>query len=512
MRKIRIVLEYRLSRRLSADQTAQALSISKGSVINIGRRFAGSGLPWPLPEGMADSALESTLYPEPKDREGDQVKPSPNLAYIEKELSRPHVTLQRLFEEYAEQHPQGLKRTAFFERVAKNRLPDVTMKVIHKGGDLVYADYSGDGLEYIVRGTGEIRTVELFVCCWGASSFSYADGTESQKSPDFTMSHVRAWEYFGGSPHGVVPDNLKSGVRKASQYDPVANPLYGQMLQHYRAVVLPARVRKPRDKGVVECAVLQVQRFILARLRNRQFFSLDDVNVAIREELELLNDRPMKEYGGQTRRQRFEILDRPFVQALPEQRFAISQIKLDVRVGRNYHVRFEDHHYSVPWHLAGKLVDVYQLGSTIELYHDNVHVCRHQAGSSHFGYTTIKEHMPPNHAFVKGWSKEWFMAQATAVGPSTLEAVCTIMSAREHVQQGFNAALGVLRMAKAFTPKRLERACQRAIYFNAVNYRSIKAILDQRLDEQPLLMLHKPEEEPPVVHENIRGPSYYTAQ
>jgi transposase len=510
MRKIRVVLEYRLGKRLSADQTSQALSTSKGSVINIGHRFKASKLPWPLPTDLSDEALETALYPEPENPGGTGGQP--DVAYIEKELSRPHVTLQRLYEEYSEQHPDGLKRTAFYDRVTKSRPPKVTMKVIHKGGDLVYSDYSGDGLEYIDRSTGEVKPVDLFVCCWGASSFSYADGTESQKTPDFSMSHVGGFEYFGVLPFGVVLDNLKSGVHKSDRYDPIANPLFAKMLEHYGVAVLPARVRKPRDKAVVESAVLHIQRFILARLRDRQFFSLDEVNAAIREELEVFNNRPMKEYGGQTRRQRFEELDRPFARQLPQERFAISQMKLDVRVARNYHVRFADHHYSVPWHLAGKLVDVYRLGSTIEIYHGNVHVCRHQAGSSHFGYSTSKDHMPPNHAFVKGWSKEWFMAQAGEIGPATVEAVCTIMSAREHVQQGFNSALGVLRMAKAFTPRRLERACQRAVYFKAVNYRSIKAILDQHLDEQLLLMLNRPDEPPPVVHENIRGPNYYTAQ
>ena len=304
MRKIRLVLEYRLSKNISAEQTALALSLSKGSVINYMERFERSKLPWPLPETLTDTALEAALFPPVASTTDVQQQPRPNLGYIEKELVRRHMTLQRLWEEYAEQHPDGLKRSAFYDFVTKHRPPQLTMKMIHKGGDKVFSDYSGDGLEYIDRRTGEIVPVDFFVCAWGASSYTFAEGSESQKTPDFTRSHVHALNYFGVAPFAFVLDNTKSGVKKSDRYDPVANPVYGKMAAHYHIAFLPARVRKPQDKAVVESAVLQAQRFILARLRNRQFFSLDEVNAAIQEELEALNNRPMKEYGGQTRRQR----------------------------------------------------------------------------------------------------------------------------------------------------------------------------------------------------------------
>lgn len=385
------------------------------------------------------------------------------------------------------------------------------MKVIHKGGDKVFSDYSGDGLEYIDRRTGEIIAVDLFVCAWGASSFTFAEGSESQKTRDFALSHVHGLEYFGVAPFAFVLDNTKSGVKKSDRYDPVANPVYGKMADHYRVAFLPARVLKPQDKAIVESAVLQAQRFILARLRNRQFFSLDEVNVAIREELEALNNRPMKEYGGQTRRQRFEELDKPYAQQLPAEPFKISLVKLDVLVGHNYHIRFEDHFYSVPHYLATQRVDVYQIGPIIEIYHDNIHVCRHQAGPPNFGYATTTEHMPPSHAFVKGWSKEWFIAKATEIGPATAEAAWQIMNRRDHVQQGFNAVMGVLRLAKVYSPQRLERACQRATYYKSTTLKAIKTILEQHLDNQTFLPLPT-QSQPPVVHENIRGPQYYINQ
>jgi len=511
MRKIRQVLEYRLSKNISADQTAVALSLSKGSVINYLERFERAKLTWPLPETLSDTELESALFPPAVTESIPPAEGLPDINYIEKEIAKPHMTLQRLWEEYTELHPQGLKRSAFYDYLARSRPAKVTMKMIHKGGDKVFVDYSGDGLEYIDLKTGECIDVDLFVCAWGASSFTYVEGTESQKTKDFTLAHVHALNYFGVAPHAFVPDNTKSGVKKADRYDPVANPVYGKMVEHYHVAFLPARVCAPQDKAAVESAVFQAQRFILARLRNRQFFSLDEVNAALREEQDALNDRPMKEYGGQTRRERFEELDKPYAQQLPAEPFRISCVKIGVLAGHNYHIRFNDHFYSVPYHLATKRMDVYQAGSIIEIYHDNVHVCRHQLGAPNFGYTTVKEHMPPSHAFVKGWSKEWFIAKASEIGPATAEAAVQIMNAREHVQQGFNAVMGMLRLARVYSPQRLEKACQRATYFKASSLKAIKTILEQHLDKQTFLPLTVKQYEP-VDHDNIRGAQYYANQ
>jgi transposase len=508
MRKIRQVLMYRLSKNISAEQTSLALSLSKGSVINYLERFERSKLPWPLPDTLTDTALEQALFPPSAPSPDSPVEERPDVNYIEKELARPHMTLQRLWEEYADQHPNGLKRTAFYDFVTRNRPPELTMKMIHKGGDKIFSDYSGDGLEYIDRRTGEIIPVDLFVCAWGASSYTFAEASESQKTPDFALSHVHGLEYFGVAPFAFVLDNTKSGVKKTDRYDPVANPVYGKMAEHYHVAFLPARVRKPQDKAIVESAVLQAQRFILARLRNRQFFSLDQVNSAIREQLEELNNRPMKEYGGQTRRQRFDALDKPYAQSLPAEPFKISYVKIDVLVGHNYHIRLGDHFYSVPYRLAMQRVDIYQIGPIIEIYHDNIHVCRHQVGSPNYGYTTVTEHMPPNHAFVKGWSKEWFIAKASEIGPATAEAASQIMNARDHVQQGFNAVMGMLRLAKVYSPQRVEKACQRATYFKSTTFKAIKTILEQHLDNQTFLPLPG-QKTAPVMHENIRGAQYY---
>ena len=210
MKRIREILRYKFDHSLSNERISRALSISKGNIHNILHRFKESDLSWPLPEGILDTELEYSLYKEPsKTKDG-----LPDITYLEKELRRPHVTLQRLYEEYKDACPTGMGRTQFYEYFSKHRPPKIDMKMIHKSGDLIFTDYSGDGLEYIDRTTGAIVPVELFVCAWGASNYSYADVTLSQKTEDWVQSHDRAFQYFGAVSHGLVPDNLKSGVKR----------------------------------------------------------------------------------------------------------------------------------------------------------------------------------------------------------------------------------------------------------------------------------------------------------
>mgnify|MGYP006301392023 FL=1 len=356
MREIRSILHYRLGKGISGDRTALALKVSKGTVINTVERFKQSGLDWPLPPDMSDSALEHSLYPpKPAPTTAARVE-LPSMAYIEQELAKKHVTLQCLYDEYCQNSPEAVSRATFYRYVTSNRPKRNCMPMEYKGGDLLFIDYSGDGLSYINRDTGEIVDVELFCCCWGPSSYSYAEATHSQKKVDFVHSHPRAFKYFGVVPHGLVPDNLKSGIKVPDRYDPIANPLYDCMAQHFGTVILPARVRRPQDKAKVESGVLHIQRFILARLRNRQFFSLFEINTAIRELLEEFNSRPMKDYGNQSRRERFEILDKPYAQMLPPEPFRVTELKLDVLVGKNYHIRYDNHFYSVHYNYVGKRV------------------------------------------------------------------------------------------------------------------------------------------------------------
>lgn len=505
MRSLRQILYYRLEKGISADQTSLALKIAKGTVINTIKRFEECGLPWPLPENITDSILETRLYPlkqAPK-----QLDPNlPSLSYIEEELAKKHVTLQCLYDEYCKTTMDPVSRSGFYRYYKKIKLPAVSMLMEYQGGDAVFVDYSGDGLFFIDSKTNDRTEVDLFCCCWGQSSFSYADATVTQKKRDFCQSHVRAFRYFGACPHRLIPDNLKSAVTTAHPFDPVINPLYEELGKHYGIAILPARVRKPKDKAKVESAVLHIQQYILARLRNRQFFSLIEINDAIRELLDEFNDRPMKDYGYQTRRERFEKLDKPHAQALPAEPFRITDIKHDVLVRKNYHVCYNDHFYSVPFEMATKRVTVRLCGMMVELFYDGKLLTRHIYSTYAFKHTTKTEHMPKEHQFVKGLTPGWIIAQAAKVGQSTVDAVSEVMRRNEHVQQGFNTALGILQFAKVYSPEKLEQACKRCIHFNCVSYRAIKSVLVNKLEQNEISLdtTTNSNDQMTVVHENLR--------
>jgi transposase len=504
VKKIREILRYKYDHSLSNERIGRALSISKGTVFNIINRFEQSDLTWPLDNSLSDSDIEQLLYGPPSSSETASTL---DFTTIEEELKRPHVTRQLLYEEYIKSYPDGIGRSQFYEYVKRHLNKNVEMKVEHKGGDLLYVDYSGDGLEYVERMTGECIDVALFICAWGASSKSYAECTMTQKTEDFVASHVRAFQYFGAVPHGLVPDNCKSAVVKADRYEPTINPLYAHMAKHYNTTVLPARVRKPRDKAVVESAVLHIQRFILGRLRNRTFFSLEEINDAVRVELELFNSRPMKDYGNKNRNDRFNELDKLYALPLSTEPFKTSRIKQDVRVAPNYHIRFDEHYYSVPHQYARCKVDVYQSGNIIEIYYDGKHLCRHLYCTLKYKYTTVKEHMPGEHQFVKGWSKDYFLMQGQKIGPATMEVVRVTLARHQHVQQGFNACLGILRLAQVYSNDRLEKACLRVLHFKTVYSSHIKAILDQNLEETEII--NDSQTSIAIEHENVRGENYY---
>jgi transposase len=505
MRKIREVLRYRYDCKLSLDRIASALGMSKGSVYKIIDSFGKSGLQWPLSQDITDTALEGILYKcdAPKSIEDSHFDPE----VIHNELSRKHVTVELLWREYHEANPGGMSRATFFRKVRACNSPEPDMKMLYKGGDLLFVDYSGDKQFYINRVTGEIKEVELFVACWGASSYTYAEVTETQKTFEFCNSHVNAFAFFGCVPKGLVPDNLKSGVVKANRYEPQLNPLYAKLAEHYKTAIIPARVREPKDKAPVESAVGFIQRYVLGRLRNRQFFSLNEINFAVKELIIQLNNEPMQNYGGKSRQMRFDEIDKTDALPLPADRFCITDVKYDVGVGPNYHVRFDGHYYSVPSELSRKRVDIYEIGSTLEIYHNGVHVCRHLKAPSDFRYTTIDDHMPSHHKIVRGWSPEWLISRAQIIGPATKETAEVILKKHNHPQQGFNSVMGLLNLAKQYTAQRLEIAAKRALHYKCASYRSIKSILEQGLDKEEIV--HKASSTIVQEHSNLRGPEYF---
>jgi transposase len=504
MRKIKELLRLRYECGLSLERIAKALPISLGTVHEYIVRAKGAGLSWPLPEDLDDEALESMLFP--RSRLPSPKRAEPNWAQFHQELKRKGVTLSLLWIEYKTEHPDGYQYTQFCHHYRDfAKAIDVTMRQVHKAGEKLFVDYAGQTLPVTDPQTGEVRQAQIFVATLGASNYTYAEAAWSQDLPSWISAHVRAFEFFGGIPAIVVPDNLRSGVSRACRYEPDLNPTYHELALHYGTAIIPARVRKPRDKAKVENGVLVVERWILAALRNHRFFSLADLNETIRTLLERLNYRPFKKLPG-SRHSMFEQVDRPALKPLPSLRYELAEWK-KVRVNIDYHVTIEHHHYSVPYSLARQELEARITSTTIEILHRGRRIASHIRSDKPHIYTTLSDHMPKAHQHHLEWSPTKLIAWAGRTGPQTEALVTAILQGRQHPEQGYRSCLGLMRLEKHVGKERLEAACKRALTIGAVSYKSVDSILKNGLDQ---CQLDLPLDSPPILHENIRGASYYT--
>ena len=503
MRKIRDVLRLRATG-LSKRQVAASLSVSKTTVLNCLRRAEAVGLGWPLPDDLTDEVLEARLYPPPQTVPEDR-RPLPDWPTIHRELKRPGVTLQLLWEEHRGRHPNGHGYSRFCELYrAWARKLSPTMRQTHTAGDKLFVDYAGTTIDIFDGLTGEVRTCQLFVAALGASSYTYAEATWTQTLPDWIGAHVRTFEFFGGVAALTVSDNLKSGITKACFYEPAVNRSYAEMAAHYETAILPARPYKPRDKAKVEVAVLLATRWIIAKLRNRQFFSLADLNAAIRDCVTDLNSRTSRHLGA-SRRVLFEQLDRPALKALPAEAYVFAEWQ-ECRVGLDYHVEVGKHYYSVPFTLLREKLWARSTARTVELFHRGKRVAAHVRSSSNRKPTTVGEHMPSSHRRYAEWTPERLKRRAGEIGPSTATLVEVIIAARTHPEQGFRSSIGIIGLAKRYGPERLEAACLRALEIGARSYTSVASILKNNLDRT------RPEpatDGPAITHTNIRGSTYF---
>jgi len=503
MRKIKEVLRMKWSCGISERRIATSCRISRSTVADCIQRARAAGLSWPLPKGMNDARLEALLYPLPSPSSCQ--RPMPDWPQIHQEMKRKSVTLVLLWQEYKAQSPDGFQYSRFSELYRKWRGKlNVSMRQTHVAGEKMFVDYAGPTIPIVDRATGEVNQAQVFVAVLGASSYTYAEVTMTQGLPDWTSSHVRAFEFFGGVSEIVVPDNLKSGVTKPCRYDPDINPSYADLARHYGVAVIPARVRKPKDKARAEGGVLLVERWIMAALRKRTFFSLSEANAAIKELLTKLNERPFKKLPG-CRRSQFDELDKPALKPLPETAYEYAQWKL-VRVGIDYHVEIEGHYYSVPYQLIKQQLDARITRSTVECFHKGKRVAAHVRSDGR-GHSTVAEHMPKAHKSYAQWTPERIIRWGRSIGEQTAIAANIIISGRRHPQQGFRACMGLMSMGKKYSNNRLEAACKRAITTNCVTYKSIKSILSTGLDQQPLPETQASQEIPE--HDNIRGSGYF---
>jgi transposase len=455
-----------------------------------------------LPDELGDKQLEDLLFP-PQDTASEQ--PLPDWKAIRTELARPGVTLALLWEEYRTQHKNGYGYSQFCNlyRIWRGQLAR-SMRQSHVAGEKLFVDYSGQLVRIIDPLSGETREAELFVATLGASDYTFAEATWTQKMSDWTGSHVRALEYFGGVPALVVPDNLKSAVIRACFHEPEVNRSYADLARHYDTAILPARPYKPKDKAKAEVAVQIAQRWILASLRNRTFSSLAEVNTAIRILLDKLNNKVTRHLGA-SRKELFEDLDKPALKPLPAGPYVYARWK-QCSIGLDYHIRIDGHFYSVPHRHARDKLWVRITARTVEAFCKGKRVVCHMRADKAREKTTLAEHMPPAHRHYAEWTPEKLLAKAEEIGPDTAILTDVIMRDKPHPEQGLRAGAGIIKLARAFGEDRLEAACTRAIAIGARTYSSVKSILENNLDRQKP---QKSTDDPAITHDNIRGRHYY---
>lgn len=499
MRRIRDVLRMKHAQGLSERVIARSLGLGKGTVGAYVGRARKAGLTWPLPDALSDDDLELLLFPAPPAApDGD--RPVPDWAVVDRELRRPGVTRALLWEEYRAAHPLGFGYAWFCEHYEawKGRVCP-TMRQTHVGGEKVFVDFAGDTIDVIDPETGEVRAVKLFVAAMGASNYTYAEAVASEGLEDWIGAHVRMFAFLGGVPKVVVPDNLKSAVLKACRFDPGLNRTYAEMAGHYSTAILPARPYRPRDKAKVEVAVQVAQRWILARLRNRRFFSLAELNAAIRGLVNELNMRVMRGYGA-SRADLFATVDRPNLQPLPAEPYTFARWKR-ARVAPDYHIEIDSCWYSVPFRLIRQEVEARICGGTVEIFHKGQRVASHLRSPGRRSHVTVPDHMPSAHRRYADWTPGRVLAQAVKLGPSVAAFCEVVMADRPHPEQGFRTCLGVLDLARSYDPARLDAACRRGLSIRARSIASIRSILKTGLDRA---FLDEEAEPLPRQHPNIR--------
>lgn len=511
MRHLKELFRLKYAAGLSHRQIARSLNLSTGVVSKYVRLASAVGLGYPLPADIDDARLHRLLTADPPPAENKRAAPPlalPDFALVHQELKRKGVTRLLLWQEYAATHGRAAYRYSQFCELYRRWLDRhrLVMRQVHAAGEKLFVDYCGPTIDIVDAASGAVRTAQIFVAVMGASNYTFAEATWTQNLADWIGSHTRAFAFFGAVPHLIIPDNLKSGVTRACPYDPALNTTYAEMLAHYQTAALPARPYKPRDKAKVEVGVQIVERWVIARLRKVTFFTLADLNRAIRLLLDDLNSRPLKKLPG-TRRSQFESLDRPAMRPLPAAPYEYAEWKR-AKVSIDYHVEVARHFYSVPAALVRREVEVRLTASSVEVFHAGKRVATHPRSARHGAHTTDATHMPRAHRAHLEWTPGRFLTWAAQVGPATRDLVRHLLTERAHPEMGYRSCLGLLSLAKRYGVERLEAACQRALLLGSPARRSVLSILRQGLDHQPPPDA-EPQAAPPLVHKNLRGAAYY---
>lgn len=501
MSKIIEVMRLKYDSTLSHAQIARALGLSKGGVAKYVSLAAAAGITqWPLPDGTDEAALERRLFAGKKAAPTRYIEP--DWFDVHKELKRKGVTLTRLWSEHVDQVGDRAHRySQFADRYRRWKSAQKrSMRQHHRAGEKVFIDHCGPTVPVINRHTGEVKQAQVFVAVLGASSYTFAEATWTQGLSDWIGSNRRMLEFFGGAPELLIPDNLKSASTKADRYEPVVNATYLEFAAHYATAVLPTRPRKPQDKAKAESGVLLVERWILAALRHREFFSLAELNEAIATLLVSLNERPFQR-RPESRRDLFEQLDKPVLKPLPDNAYEFAEWR-HAKVGIDYHIEVAHACFSVPQRLVGERVDVRITGATVEILHRGRRVAAHvrEPGKR---FHTVSEHMPALHRAHAEWSPKRFMDWGADIGVATAQIVRQQLENRPHPEHGYRSCLGLLALRKRYGRERLERACQRALSAGTDTSASVRSILTNGLDQVEATGVEEQAELP--LHENVRG-------
>lgn len=510
MRKIREIIRLYCEGKSSNRQISRSLNISRPVVAQYIINFKNSGLTYENIEAMNDESLLEILELKQKEKSQRYRVLSAMFENYAKELMRTGVNLYTLWEEYRKEHEDGYSYSQFcyHYQIWRNG-SELSMHIEHKAGDKMYVDFTGKKLKIIDRATMKERDVEVFVAILGASQYTYVEGVMDQSKENWIRANENALLYFGGVTQAIVPDNLKSAVTKADKYEPDINPEYYDFARHYATVILPARAYQPKDKALVEGAVNIVYSWIFAKLRDMVFYSLDELNQAIKAWLERYNDRLMQRLKI-SRRELFNQTEKDALKPLPAVRYEMKNFcRMKVQFCYHIYLSVDKHYYSVPYKYRGKTVDIIFSDLNIEIYCENTRIAFHKRQRTKNGYSTITEHMPPNHKWISEWNPERFINWAEKIGSNTKAVIIKVLETKEHPEQGFKVCLGILNLEKKYSGSRLDRACHRALVYNNFSLKSIKNILEYRLEDQQDLF---PEDELSYsisAHENIRGSQYY---
>lgn len=506
MRKLKEVLRLH-SLGLSQHQIARSCSISQSTVHDYLSAAQAAGLKWPVAENWGDQQIEQALYPQRPALAVWRKHPEPDWARTHQELqTHKDLTLQLVWQEGRESNPEGYGYSRFCDLYRRwlNKL-DLVLRQEHRAGEKMFVDYAGATIPIHDPQSGAVHPAAVFVAVLGASSYTFVEATTGQDLRNWTGSHMRAFEFFGGVVEVVVPDNLKSAVTHPSYYEPDLNPTYRDLGEHYGVAIIPARPYRARDKAKAEVGVQVVQRWIVAALRKRKFFSMDEANQAIAELLVRLNQRPFRKREG-SRASLFAQLDQPALKPLPATRYQFGQWK---RTGVNidYHIEIERHYYSVPYALVHQEVDAHLTAETVEVLHRGVRVASHVRSYEEGKATTLTDHMPKSHQKYVGRTPSRLIEDAQQTGPITGQLVEAILAAKRHPEMGYRSCMGILRLAKTYPAERMEAAARRALRARAYNFQSMDSILKNQLDRLPLA--GDPPVQAAVEHDNIRGADYF---